>query len=274
MMARADAVIVATAPDSHVEIALDAVRLGIPVFIEKPLAHDRTGIDALIAVARANNSVVEVGCQLRHHPAARFMADALREARDGPVYTFQACVGQRLDQWRPGTDYPKGFSADATRGGGALFELVHELDLALWMLGPVSALQADLSTVGDLGIQADDIANLTLVLKSGGVGQVQLDMLSPTYRRRFEVVCRNAVWRFDYTAGRVTRADGEGEVILYQVPSDFDRNTMFLSHMKHFLRRATDATIEESCGLLDGVAVLDLALAARRAHSTGARIVV
>lgn len=271
LMAEADAVVIATAPDSHVEIAREALARGLPLFIEKPLAHDRTGIEAL--VAEAEGVPVEIGCQLRRHPSLCALAEALASRPDGAVLTFRACVGQRLDQWRPGTDHRFGFSADAARGGGALFELVHELDLVHWILGPLTGVQANLATVGDLGIRADDLANLTLTTRHGAIGQVQIDMLSPVYRRDFEIVCRDAIWRFDYVTGRLTRHAAEGETLVAAPPDGFQRNDLFLGHMRHFLDRIEHRELAPLCGLEDGVAVLDYALAARTSQA-GAGVMV
>lgn len=273
LMAECDAVVVATAPDSHVDIAKEALELGLPVFIEKPISHNRTGVDDLTRLLVRTGTPVEVGCQLRHHPVLQEMARRLAGRPDGPILAFRACVGQRLDQWRPGTDHRAGFSADATRGGGALFELVHELDLVQWILGPVRKVQANLATVGDLDIRADDLANLTLTLESAAVGQVQIDMISPVYRREFEVVCQGAIWRFDYVKGELHRVSGEGAQCVAKCPDRFERNDLFLAHMRYFLDRVQDHTLPASCSLEDGVNVLNIALAARRSHNdSGAAI--
>jgi predicted dehydrogenase len=274
LMDRADAVVVATAPDSHTEIAMEALSRGLPLFIEKPLAHSREGVARVMEMAREGGAPVEIGCQLRYHPALQAMAARLADRPDGPVLTFRACVGQRLDHWRPGTDHRASFSADAARGGGALFELVHELDLVRWILGPVSGVQANLATVGDLGIRADDLANLTLTLDSGGIGQVQIDMLSPIYRRDLEIVCRDAIWRFDYVTGHATRHAGDAATTVAAPPDGFERNDLFLDHMRHFLCRIDDPGLPAGCGLEDGVDVLDYALAARASHAAGGVLVI
>lgn len=274
LLARSDAVVVATAPDSHVALALEALEAGLPVFLEKPVAHDRTGVDALLALARETGLAVEIGCQLRHHPTLRELARRIDTGEDGPVLAFQACIGQRLDQWRPGTDHRTGFSADAARGGGALFELVHEIDAIRWIAGPIARVGATLRTLGDPCLKADDLANLTLELRGGAVGQIQLDMLSPAYRRHTEIICRDALWRWDYLTGELTRTDAQGvSSLVAKPPAGFERNDMFLAHMRHFLSRVTDPQLSASCSLPDGVAVLDVALAARRSNGSDGRMI-
>ena len=79
-------------------------------------------------------------------------------------------------------------------GGGALLDLIHELDLINWIIGPVKSVQANLSKVSDLEINAEDLVNLILVNENGSVGQVQMDMLSPVYRRQFEIVFKKGIF--------------------------------------------------------------------------------
>src|SRR5262245_11890925 len=210
-IADADAVVVATDTDRHMEPALAAARAGKALFIEKPVSHSSEGVDTLLALVRRNNLVVEVGCQLRAHPHLRELHDRIWSGEDGPVYVIRAAVGQRLDAWRPGSDYRRSYSADAARGGGALMDLIHEIDLALWLAGPVVGVKAVTAKLSDLAICADDVACLTLTARSGALAQIEMDMVSPVYRRSLEIVTRDAIYRHDDSTG-LLRVDSQGTV--------------------------------------------------------------
>jgi len=262
-----DGVVVATATDRHLRPALAALERGLALFLEKPVSHSADGVAALAASARGR--VAEVGCQLRAHPSLRALAGALVAGADGPVLSFRAVVGQRLDAWRPGADYRRGYSADAARGGGALLDLIHELDLVHWLAGPAAEVAASLDRLSDQDLACEDLATLIVRTRAGAVGTVQMDMLSPAYRRDLEVVCARAVWRFDYAAGTLTRADAAGASVVHRVPDGFERNDMFLAHMRRFLDRIADPGLPPLCPLDDGIAALAAALAARRAAASG-----
>ena len=62
----ADAVIVATATDQHIEIALKVLNVNKPLFIEKPVSNSWQQIDTLLEISK--NKIVEIGCQFRMHP--------------------------------------------------------------------------------------------------------------------------------------------------------------------------------------------------------------
>ncbi len=266
-LADVEAVVVATATDEHLPVALAAARAGKDLFLEKPVSHTLDGIPELRRLLAGR--VVEVGCQLRAHPALRHLAARLRAGGDGPIRTFRCAVGQRLDTWRPGTDYRHCYSADAARGGGALFDLIHEIDLVHWLMGRVVAVCARLNTVGDLELRADDLANLIFTTDRGAVGQVQMDMLSPVYRRDLEVVLQKAIYRWDDRHGQLTRLDADGPTVVHRVADDFTRNTLFLNHMSHFLQRLDNPAILPYCSLEAGIRALETALAAREADAGG-----
>jgi predicted dehydrogenase len=260
-IALADAVIVATPTDQHIPLALRAARARKAIFLEKPIAADRRGVERLRTAARG--LVVEIGCQLRAHPALKILARELAAKRGGRVLAFRGCVGQRLDEWRPGSDYRRSYSADARRGGGALLDLIHEIDLVGWLCGRVDRVAARLSRVSDLDVRAEDLANLLLECRGGAVGSLQLDMLSPVYRRSFEIVCARAVYEWDYVAGVLTRRAPTVVRELWRAPASFERNDLFVAHLRHFLGRVRGSRAEPLCSLASGIAALDVALAAR-----------
>ena len=44
-------------------------------------------------------------------------------------------MGQYLPDWRTNADYSKSYSASFEMGGGVLFDLIHEIDLAVNLMG-------------------------------------------------------------------------------------------------------------------------------------------
>ncbi|MCS3602028.1 putative dehydrogenase [Buttiauxella sp. BIGb0471] len=65
---QADAVCIATWPDTHEALALTALAAGCHVFLEKPLATTVSGAKRVVATARLAGKKLVVGYILRHHP--------------------------------------------------------------------------------------------------------------------------------------------------------------------------------------------------------------
>ena len=155
-----------------------------------------------------------------------------------------------------------------------MFDLIHEVDLVLLLLGQVKEVFAEQTKVSDLEMEADDLTNLTLVMRNGAVGQVQMDMVSPVYRRHLELVFQKVIYRWDYVSGRLTRlADGK-EDLLYMNTSEFERNCMFFDHMNHFARQVEAGVREPACSFEEGIAALKIVVAAKRSAEINTKISV
>lgn len=74
---RPDAVCISTYPDTHEGYAVNAMRQGCHVFVEKPIASTVAGAERVAAVAKETGRKVVVGYILRHHPSwQRFIEEA------------------------------------------------------------------------------------------------------------------------------------------------------------------------------------------------------
>jgi predicted dehydrogenase len=259
----ADAILIATATDQHVDTLKQVAQTGKPLYLEKPICHTDKALTELRQMKLP--AIIEIGCQLRSHPGLIVLSDHLRAGRDGPILSFRAVVGQRLDAWRPNTNHLQSYSADANRGGGALFDLIHEIDLAIWLLGDFARLTAQLVNISDLGVKGDDLTQILFQAKLGAPGSLEMDMLCPVYRRSCEIICAKSRLLWDYPTGVLTRETSAGRDILYQQPSDVERNALFVSHLSHFLERAQNESLSARCGLDDGLHAVEVALSAREA---------
>ncbi len=265
-----DGAVIATSTDNHIKLARKAAIKQKAIYLEKPLSSDYDGVDNLLK--EAVNIVTEVGCQMRQHPNLKFLHERLQSGEDGKILAFQAWVGQRLDQWRPNTDYRKSYSADARRGGGALFDLVHEIDLMTWLVGSMQSVYADLRHNSDLEMQADDLANLILVANNGAAGSVQLDMLSPAYRRGLQIICAKAIYKWDMKEGALWRLEGNNPpVCINRIADDYVPANMLFDAMDNFLNRIKNPRLPACCSLEDGAHDLQILLEARISNETGAK---
>ena len=260
-----DAVVVANRTDQHVQVAVTAARAGRALFIEKPLSADLRGVQALQDAVSDRALVVEAGFMLRRHPNLLWLREALDQGLIGEVYCARAAVGQWLPDWRPGTDHRQGYGAFRGTGGGVIFDLVHELDLVLWLLGPAEDVIAMTRTVATLEIETEAVAQIGLRLAGGLLAQVHLDYVRPGYGRHFEVVGRTGVLAWDYVAGTVSlERPGAPAAVVHRVPEGFQRNDMFREHMRCFLDRVQGLPVAPVSPLTDSVAVLRTALAAHQ----------
>lgn len=260
-----DAVVVANRTDQHIDVALRAARAGKHLFLEKPLAASMAGVDELVETVQQKGLVVEAGFMLRSHPNLLWIRELLKQCLLGEVWHMRAAVGQWLPDWRPGVDHRQGYGAFRALGGGVTFDLIHELDLVQWLLGPVVDVTAMMRRAATLEIETEAVAQIGLQLASGALAQVHLDYLRPGYGREMEIVGSQGVLRWDYVKGVVTLEEvGQAPRVLHRVPVGFVRNHLFLGHMRHFLQRLRTPTLPATSPLEEAAAVLRVALAAHR----------
>lgn len=199
-------VVVASPTVHHLAQAEAAAATGAHVLVEKPLATTTVLGSALQGV----NDRVRVGFNLRFHAPVRQLVDLVQAGDVGRVLSARLWFGYHLPSWRPGTDYRHTYSARADLGGGILLDAIHELDMAVWLLGPdLTVDAARIARVGDLELDVEDTVRAVLRTADAAPVEIALDYLSRDYRRGIEVVGAHATVRLDWARGVLEVDDGD-----------------------------------------------------------------
>ncbi|RRJ33594.1 Gfo/Idh/MocA family protein [Halocatena pleomorpha] len=126
-----DAVIITTPNRYHEECAIAALKAGLDVLIEKPLAHTTESAQRITRAVEDEESVCRVGFHNRVANPVAVLVSYLRDGRFGEVYHIEANYLRR--RGIPGRG--SWFTNEATAGGGALVDIgAHAIDLALYLL--------------------------------------------------------------------------------------------------------------------------------------------
>jgi predicted dehydrogenase len=234
---RPDAVLVCTTPASHVAVARQAVEAGCHVFVEKPVAHVSDEVPALLDAARRAGRLIVVGFNLRFLPSLRRVKALIDAERIGRVYAARAYFGFYLPDWRVGRDYRENYAVSVAQGGGALLDLIHELDYVGWLFGEATELCCAAGHVSSLVGDTEDLAEVTMRFSSGLVAQIHVDYLRRVYRRDLEVIGADGVIIWDYTS-RTVRVLGPGpdDVEVHDGASDGPNEAMYVEEMRHFIQ--------------------------------------
>jgi len=118
-------VVVATAHDSHTQLACAAVKAGHRVFLEKPPTVTADDVRQLAATMRANPGAIEIGFNRRYHPLVR-RARARLARESGP--TSISCVVKEL------TFQPDHWYFWPNQGTRITGNLCHWIDLAVCLI--------------------------------------------------------------------------------------------------------------------------------------------
>jgi predicted dehydrogenase len=258
-----DAVFVTNPISEHVKTALAAARAGCHIFMEKPVGHDMTGIAELLGLMKHKDLVGCSGYQLRFHPALAKIKEWLNEKVLGRVIHAHLHFGEWLPGMHPYEDYHISHASRADQGGGVILCLSHEIDYACWLFGWPRMVTTLGGTLGDLGIDVEDTADLQLSCGLEGCEvpvNIHLDFLQKPPQRNCLITGTKGVIEWSYYSQHVTLSRG-GQTETFEFPN-FVRNDMFQAQTANFLA-AIDRKEQPVCSIADGVKTLQVCLAAR-----------
>jgi len=262
---RPEVAVIATPTAMHLGIALSAAEASCDLYIEKPIGHDLKAVDRLLAVVHERQLVAMLGCQFRFHPLFAELRSMIGRGQLGHIVGARAEYGDYLPSWHPWEDHRKSYSARRDLGGGAILTLVHPLDYLYLLFGEWRRIQAMVARVPSLDTPAgEDWSDINIEFSSGVLAHVHIDYLQRPAVHRLTVVGDIGRAVCDYGAGELHWCPVDGEPIIRRTGLRFERNTMFLDAMQHFLDCVRDRT-EPLVPLADGAAVLRMALQARHA---------
>jgi hypothetical protein len=167
-----DALIVTTPSGVHMESAVLAARAGKHVVVEKPLEITAARCDAIIEACDKAGVLLCTIFPSRFGDANRELKSAIDAGRFGRLTLGETTV----KWWRSQQYYDEGGwkGTQALDGGGALMnQAIHNVDLLLWMMGPVESVAAFTGTLAHDRIEVEDTAVASIRFKNGALGVIQ-----------------------------------------------------------------------------------------------------
>lgn len=256
----ADAVMICGASADHARELLECIRLGLPVFVEKPLlTHEGDLAKVSAALGQAHPASV-IGCNLRFLRSLAQLRAALADGVAGRLVRVHLEVGQWLPDWRPGRPLDSCYSADVAAGGGVVFDLVHEIDAALWLLGSLSLLNVAGGQLSSLPLKAPDTAVALLRDERGCPVTISLDYVSRRPVRRYVFVGDQGTLLWDLQQRQLRLSTTEGARDLTVDPGDFAVADTYPAELAEWLAAIDAHTPPPTCPLASSLAAASLML--------------
>ena len=167
-----DGVIITTPSGAHMEPALLAAAAKKHIVVEKPLEITLDRCDRIIDACAKNRVQLCTIFPSRFGDANGELKRALVSGRFGRLTLGEtACKW-----WRSQAYYDDGGwkGTQALDGGGALMnQAIHQVDLLLWVMGPVTHVFGSTATLAHERIEVEDTAVAALRFKNGALGVLQ-----------------------------------------------------------------------------------------------------
>jgi predicted dehydrogenase len=195
-----NAVIVSTSEHEHTEPLLQAIDLGKPILVEKPLALSLDDADRVVAAAERKGVDVRIGYSRRHDRRWMVAKEQIREGRLGQILGVTARVYNSRAQMLEILKRSPGATPVTD-------VLTYYVDMACWFLEgnrPVEVVARSQSKVfKEMGYGAQDVTWAIITFEDGAVVNLGvcyvLPAQYPTYGQsaRFEVLAADGVILLD-----------------------------------------------------------------------------
>jgi UDP-N-acetyl-2-amino-2-deoxyglucuronate dehydrogenase len=181
-----DFIDVCTFPEFHLQPLEVCAEIKRAVQVQKPIATNLETAGKMVQTARQARITLGVVSQHRFDDSVLFLKRALAAGRLGKLLEADAYV-----KWfRTDNYYARPIKGSwRTEGGGALInQAIHQVDVLLYLMGPVSAVNGLWQIAARHKIESEDIVNALLSYQSGATGVIQAaTAFWPGYTERIEI---------------------------------------------------------------------------------------
>jgi len=164
----------------HKKIAIDCIKAGINVIIEKPMACNTKECDKIIKIAEKKGVKVMIGHLERFNPAVIELKRNL--SKIGKIYKVSA---KRVGPFHP-----------RIRDTGVVLDLaIHDIDILTYLIGEI---KESYSVTNNIGLRSEDLFNSVLIFENNAVGNIETDWISPEKERTLEITGEFGKFKLDY----------------------------------------------------------------------------
>ena len=268
--------IIANPAPFHVSSAGDLLAAGAHLLIEKPISNVSADLPKLILECKISGRILATGYNLRFSPSLRKFRELLHAGIIGNIFSVRCEVGQNLADWRPGTNYRDGVTAQSKLGGGVLLELSHEIDYLRWIFGDVTWIRATLSKQGNFEIDVEDTAHMTIGFSTNDserelIGTLNMDFVRMDQTRYCIAIGESGSLEWNGVTGEVSiflKASNSKKLLYQHIPI---RDETYIAEWEDILN-AIEKSSNPFVSGEDGLRVIEIIEAARISSLTGAQI--
>ncbi len=265
-----DIAIVSNPTSLHLETAKRLLPHVRGLFIEKPLSHSLEGIHEFLEMVKEHRTVTFVGYNLQFHPVVREMEAILDQDRLGEPLVLQGQVGHWLPDWHPYEDYRQAYYARPDLGGGVSLTLIHEVHMALQLLGPAKSVSCLLSPSDELPLDVDVISDMMFQHQSGAISQLHLDFVQRPAHRSGVLSGTKGWLRYNIFQPQISAqfSDQVSPELIWEERA-YDSNQQYLDEMQAFINYVREGRVRHDFDAWNAARSLAMVSAAFQAAKTG-----
>ena len=213
LLKQSDAIVICSPNNLHFDHLKRSIANGCHVLIEKPLAHITDGLEKLFAEAKEKNLVIAPAMNMRFDGVVQKTKEIIEEGWLGKPLWARFLCSAYLPDWRPHQDHRKGYTNNPITGG-VIFDIIHEFDIAHYLLGAMKVKSCHAHNSGSVGLDVEDCADIALVSeKDKAAVSIHLDYISKFNQRHFEIQFEEKNLYADLNERQILVRGPEGEIL-------------------------------------------------------------
>lgn len=232
-----DSVIIAVPTSEHIHFLREVILRGNSFLCEKPLVSSFVHLTELEQLLKGYDKLGAVAMNMRYHPCIIAVRDLIQDQVIGEILSARFFVGQYLPDWRPGRDYSKSYSAKRELGGGVTLDLIHEIDLAVHLLGsPTNKLVSIAGKFSSLAIETEDITEIAYITERRCIVSLHLDYVFRGFKRDIILLGTSGQIIVDLFENKVS-VFNEDNLLVEEIRfPHFERNDMYLQMLSTYIK--------------------------------------
>ena len=237
-LADVDAISFATPHHLHYPMAMEALKAGKHVLMEKPLANTEEECLELIKTAEENNAVLMLAYVVRFRKDVQKLKEVLDSGEYGQPFNAQCWIQgyltPRPDQW---------FAKKDQLGGGVLFSHgCHYVDIIQWLLGKCVRATGLGTRLGTEWMEGEGTSHALMQFESGALAHLNTSwgMKYKDAPALLHVHTPQAC--FVLAGGKLEIITEEGRKTLYEPTEPPVPNSSALAECEHFLDSIANGT--------------------------------
>lgn len=222
------------------------------IYLEKPITNNNKEIKKIEKHRNFKKIIIQVGCHLRSDPLVIKLKEIVESKQLGNLLTYRSYVGQNLNLWRA-KNAKSYYSAYKNKGGGVHWDLIHDLDLAYYIMNDYEILYGVKSKISNITHDSEDYSTVILKFyKSKALGNITMDLLNPKFSRFVELIFEKggAYWDDDLKELSI-KTINRNKQLTKRIKSKLTRNDIFIRHASNFIKCLNSSKHKLKCEFND-----------------------
>lgn len=239
-------IVICTRSNHHISYAKKFFKKSKYIFIEKPLSNNLNEAIKFYKFYKLskNKPQIKIGYNLRFLKSLIKFKYLVNKKVLGKIFYINCYVGKSIEFWRNGD---LNIAATKKNGGGALFELSHEIDYLKWIFGDLKLKYSYINLIKKFNFNVDQSVFALFLCKKKRLNNLPInltmDIISVDPKRFCEVICEKGNISIDMVSNQIilTERTKKKKIIF----SKKDLEESYVEQFKYFLKSSKQNSISD-----------------------------